>query len=86
MADYSNRRFMIFNVSELGDVDFSQVLETSADTVRKSVDETKTFVKWNGETIPSSVDALTTKEGPYSYSEMLTILATPEWTDPDPVE
>jgi hypothetical protein len=77
---------MIFNVSELGDVDFSQVLETSADTVRKSVDETKTFVKWNGETIPSSVDALTTKEGPYSYSEMLTILATPEWTDPDPVE
>jgi hypothetical protein len=86
MADYSNRRFMIFNVSELGDVDFSQVLETSIDTVRKSVDETKTFVKWNGETIPSSVDALTTKEGPYSYSEMLTILATPEWTDPDPVE
>mgnify|MGYP001153005155 FL=1 len=86
MADYSNRRFMIFNVSELGDVDFSQVLETSANTVRKSVDETKTFVKWNGETIPSSVDALTTKEGPYTYSEILTILATPEWTDPDPEE
>tara|TARA_Y100000385_G_scaffold202136_1_gene209354 strand:+ start:1415 stop:1708 length:294 start_codon:yes stop_codon:yes gene_type:complete len=97
MADYSNRRFMIFNVSELGDVDFSQVLETSADTVRKSVDETKTFVKWNyqsttndegvtTEIIPSSVDALTTKEGPYTYSEILTILATPEWTDPDPEE
>jgi hypothetical protein len=86
MADYNNRRFMIFNVSELGDIDFSQVLETSADTVRKSVDETKTFVKWNGETIPSSVDALTTKEGPYTYSEILTILATPEWTDPDPEE
>jgi hypothetical protein len=86
MADYSNRRFMIFNVSELGDIDFSQVLETSVDTVRKSVDETKTFVKWNGETIPSSVDALTTKEGPYTYSEILTILATPEWTDPDPEE
>ncbi len=86
MADYNNRRFMIFNVSELGDVDFSQVLETSSDTVRKSVDETKTFVKWNGETIPSSVDALTTKEGPYTYSEILTILATPEWNDPDPIE
>ncbi len=86
MADYNNRRFMIFNVSELGDVDFSQVLETSSDTVRKSVDGTKTFVKWNGETIPSSVDALTTKEGPYTYSEILTILATPEWNDPDPIE
>jgi len=81
--DYPNREFMIFNVSELPDIDFTQVLETSADTVRKSVDEQKTFVKWDGATIPSSVAALTTKEGPYTYDEILTILATPEWTSPD---
>jgi hypothetical protein len=79
---YENREFMIFNVSELLQIDFTQVLETSIDTVRKSVDETKTFVKWDGTTIPSSVDSLTTKEGPYTYSEILDILATPEWTDP----
>jgi hypothetical protein len=71
---------MIFNVSELPQIDFSQVLETSIDTVRKSVDETKTFVKWDGDTIPSSVDSLTTKEGPYTYDEILTILSGPEWT------
>ena len=82
---YTNREFMIFNVSELSQIDFTQVLETSIDTVRKSVDETKTFVKWDGEAIPSSVDALTTKEGPYTYEEMLTILATPEWIDPNPI-
>jgi len=76
---------MIFNVSELPQIDFTQVLETSIDTVRKSVDETKTFVKWDGTIIPSSVDSLTTKEGPYTYEEMLTILATPEWTDPNPL-
>jgi hypothetical protein len=79
---YANREFMIFNVSELPNVDFTQVLETSIDTVRKSVDETKTFVKWDGEVIPSSVDVLTTKEGPYTYEEILGILATPEWTNP----
>ena len=73
---------MIFNVSELPQIDFTQVLETSIDTVRKSVDQTKTFVKWDGITIPSSVDSLTTKEGPYTYNEILDILATPEWTDP----
>ena len=73
---------MIFNVSELPQIDFTQVLETSIDTVRKSVDQTKTFVKWDGVEIPSSVDSLTTKEGPYTYSEILDILATPEWTDP----
>lgn len=74
---------MIFNVSELPLVNFNEVLETSVDTVRKSVDGTKTFVKWNGEQ-PSFVDNLTTKEGPYTHSEMLAILSTPEWTDPNP--
>lgn len=79
---YENREFMIFNVSELNQIDFNQILETSLDTVRKSVDETKTFVKWDGEIIPSSVDSLTTKEGPYTYEEMLLILSTQEWNKP----
>lgn len=82
---YSNREFMIFSVTELDSVDFTEVLETSVDTVRKSVDQSKTFVKWNGDTIPASVDALTTKEGPYTYDEILVILAGPEWTDPNPM-
>ena len=77
---YDHRQFMIFNVSELPQIDFSQVLETSIDTVRKSIDQTKTFVKWDGETIPLSVENLTTKEGPYTYEEILTILESPEWT------
>ncbi len=50
----------------------------------KSIDETKTFVKWEGETIPSTVSSLTTKVGPYHHDEMLTIMATPEWTTEEP--
>jgi hypothetical protein len=84
LQEYDNRRFMIFNVSELNQIDFNAVLETSSDTVRKSINETKTFVKWDG-TIPTCVSDLTTKEGPYTYEEILTILATPEWTDPNPM-
>jgi hypothetical protein len=76
---------MIFNVSELEQIDFEQVKETSIDTVRKSIDQTKTFVKWEGE-IPQCVVDLTTKEGPYTYEEILAILSTPEWTSPYPVE
>jgi hypothetical protein len=79
--DYEQREFMIFNVSELNLIDFTQVLETSIDTVRRSVDGTKTFVKWDGNTIPSSVESLTTKEGPYTYEEILVILSGPEWTN-----
>ena len=79
MEDYPQREFMIFNVSELDQIDFTQVLETSEETVRKSVDETKTFVKWDG-TMPECVTNLTTKEGPYTYEEMIQILSGPEWT------
>ena len=81
--EYENREFMIFAVSELDQIDFTQVLETSAETVRKSVDGLKTFVKWDG-VIPQCVQDLTTKEGPYTYDEILQILSTPEWTDPNP--
>ena len=84
LQDYETRNFMIFNISELPNIDFTQVLETSMDTVRKSVDQTKTFVKWDGEIIPSSVDSLLTKEGPYTYEEILVILATEEWSAPMP--
>lgn len=82
--DYTNREFMIFNVSELPQIDFTQVCETSADTVRRSIDGTRTFVKWDGAT-PPSVEALTTAEGPYTYEEILAILATPEWTNAEPM-
>lgn len=78
---YTDREYMIFNVSELSNVDFTQVLETSSSTVRKSVDLQKTFVKWNGE-IPSSIVNLTTKEGPYTHDKILTILSSEEWTAP----
>jgi hypothetical protein len=83
--DYNNREFMIFSVTELPTINFNEVKETSIDTVRKSVDGTKTFVKWDGEIIPSSVESLTTKEGPYTYDEIIVILATEEWTDPNPL-
>ena len=82
LQEYENREFIIFNVSELNQIDFTQVLETSIDTVRKSVDQTKTFVKWDG-MMPECVNNLTTKEGPYTYDEILTILSTTEWTDPN---
>lgn len=76
---YENREFIIFNVSEIFLIDFSKVQETSEETLRKNIDNTKTFVKWDGET-PEFVNSLITKEGPYTYSEILNILSTPEWT------
>jgi hypothetical protein len=79
--EYSNRQFVIFDVSELDKIDFTQVLETSAETVRKSVDGTKTFVKWE-DVVPACVESLTTKGDYLTYEEILSILETQEWTVP----
>jgi hypothetical protein len=82
--DYPNRRYVIFNVTELLQINFNQVYETSIDTVRKSVDGTKTFVKYDMPQ-PSSVASLTTKSIEYTYDEILQILSTPEWNPPLPL-
>ena len=44
---YDNRRYLIIPTSLTGSVDFNQVHETSAETLRLSVDGTKTFLKYD---------------------------------------
>lgn len=69
----------MFFTSELDKINFNEVLETSVDTVRKSIDGTKTFVKWeDGQEIPASVQTLT-KKSYLTHEEILEILATEEW-------
>jgi hypothetical protein len=76
---YNERQYLIFPTTQLSKVDFTQVLETSEDTVRKSTDSTKTFVKWSGEQ-PSFVSTLDNTEGPYTHDEIIEILSTEEWS------
>jgi len=79
MHSFDNRHYIIFDTTETGSIDFSQVFETSAETLRFSTSSARTFVKYNGDTMPSSVASLTTKEGPYSHDEILNILTGSEW-------
>ena len=75
--------YIIINITEIGLVDFNEVLETSQSTLRISVDGTQTVLKWEGSE-PSFVANLSSYDGPYIHSEILTIMATPAWTDPNP--
>jgi len=43
---FQNRRWLVIPTSIIGDIDFNQVHESNADSLRKSVDETLTFVKY----------------------------------------
>lgn len=77
-------KYIIFYYSEVNLIDFNEVFETSIYTLRLSIDGTKTFVKWDGQT-PSCIQNLTYTDGPYTHSEMLSILSTKEWYDPKPL-
>ena len=46
MSRFPNRRWLVIPATEVENVDFNQVLESSADTLRYSVDGTETFVKY----------------------------------------
>ena len=46
---FDHRHYVIISADDVPLIDFSQVLETSADTLRFSVDGTLTFVKYEGD-------------------------------------
>jgi hypothetical protein len=79
--------YVTLDLSEAPSLDFDQIEQTSFDTLRISVDGTKTIVKWitaNG--VPSSVSTLTTK-GPYlTHDEALTLMSTEAWAIVTPME
>ena len=73
---HENRKYVIIDASEVGTVDFSQVIDTSAGTLRYSLDDSQTFVKFDGDT-PSFLNGKTS----YTHSEIRTILAGEDWTN-----
>ena len=78
MDNIENRRWVIFNTSETGSIDYSQVMQTSSETLRLNISGSKTFVKYEG-TQPSSVTSLSSKSEEYTHQEILNVLTGSEW-------
>lgn len=77
----TNRKYLIFDLSEVDKVDFNLILITSIDTIRKSLDGTKGIIKWDG-VEPEFISTLQTKSSIYNIEDILPILDTEEWTVP----
>ena len=78
--NYSNRKWVIITLADytsdqLEDL-VANAIQTSVSTLRKSVDNTKAILKWDGDT-PEVFDGIPT----YYHSEILTTLATNVWTE-----
>ena len=79
---YDNRKWVIITLADYTDEQLENLVananQTGVSTLRKSLDNTKAILKWDGAT-PSCFDGMTT----YSHSEILTTLATNVWTKED---
>lgn len=107
MSTFANRRWLIIPTTLTGSIDFNQVLESSPQSLRLSVDGTKTFIKYEINEVledqtytginPETQEEVTntTLAGiygrpsiyseqylEYNHEEILSILATEEWTRP----
>ena len=81
---YENRKNVIITLADYSDSELENLvansIQSSVDTLRKSVDGTKAILKWDGDT-PSCFDGMTT----YTHSEIRTELQRENvwWSDPD---
>lgn len=66
--------YVIIESGEVDSVDFSQVVENNANSIRYKADNSQAIVKFEGDT-PSFLEGKTQ----YSHSEILAIVNTAEW-------
>ena len=78
--------YVIASISELNNVDYSQVSQTSAETVRKNTELTKFILKYDGSR-PSTIESLDINGKLISYdnnkyfthTQILNIVKDVEW-------
>ena len=77
--------YATINIDDLPKVDFSQVGETSADTIRKSLDLTEFVLKWKTE--PTFIeDGEVMPIETYTHTEILVLMATDKWSEQEPTD
>ena len=67
-------KYVIYNMADVSNIDFSEIGETSKDTLRLSVNGEQTVLKFTGDT-PGFLVGLTQ----YTHSEILPIMRSAEW-------
>jgi len=77
------RTYAVINITDLDLIDFSQIEETSSNTIRKSIDNTQFVIKWQDGNEPTFIESgAVIPVGIYTHSECLEIMDTPAWSQP----
>lgn len=79
--------YVILNSADLVNVDFTQVAETSDQTIRYSLDQSQFVLKYEGEHTPTFIsDGTIVPVQTLDHAEAITLMATPAWSEEEFVE
>ena len=79
---HNSRTYAIINLTDVSLIDFSQIGETSIDTIRKSLDNSQFVIKWEqGHTPTFIMDGSVVPVETYDHQAILELMATPEWSE-----
>ena len=78
---HNTKTYATINLTDIGLIDFSQIGETSSETIRKSIDNTQFVIKWEEEKEPTFIEnGKVIPVGIYTHSEVLELMGTPFWS------
>ena len=83
---HNTRTYAVINLTDVGLIDFSQVGESSASTIRKSLDDTQFVIKWEEGYIPTFItNTSVVPIQTYDHHGILELMATAAWSEEIPV-
>ena len=79
--------YAIINIADVGLINFSEIDETDATTIRKSIDELLFVIKWFNENEPSFItNGSVVPTQILTHEQAIELMSTIEWSEPIPVE
>ena len=80
---HNNKTYAVINLKDISLIDFTQIAQSSASTIRKSLDDTEFVIKWEDGYTPTFItDASVVPVGTYDHHAILELMATDKWSQP----
>ena len=80
---HNYKTYAVINLKDISLIDFTQIAQSSASTIRKSLDDTEFVIKWEDGYTPTFItDASVVPVGTYDHHAILELMATDKWSQP----
>jgi len=84
---HNTKTYAVINLTDISLIDFTQIAQSSASTIRKSLDDTQFVIKWEDGYTPTFItDASVIPVGTYDHHAILELMSTDKWSEPIEIE